>query len=246
MTNVVPHTLTTAFLEKLSEILDELSSTGRPPADPGIVLLSGLTLNVAASFASGLLTPAMALVYGAILSTASGKLKAWLKTTSLLTAFTAVVAAPAAVQDGSRGALLFLARASGAAGALIGTAASLGWYQLLLALHRLKLLNPLTWELWVTLRIIPVFARDAARMLAAREARLLARDRKSALRAVGSTLGDLVLEGYWRAKALSLALAARTFAESPAPPGCRARLDWRAIGLAAYTASAIAFLLSGA
>ncbi|MEM0458460.1 MAG: CbiQ family ECF transporter T component [Thermofilaceae archaeon] len=238
--------LAPALLEQLGAILDELSSTGKPPADPWIVLLSGLLLNAVASFARSPLVPVLALAFGALLSSISRKLKAWLKTTLLVAAFTSVVAAPAALQGGLPEALLLLARASGAAGAFIGAVASLGWFWLLFGLSQLRLLNPLTWQLWLTIRMIPAFSRAAARMLAAREARVFVSSRKAALEAAGSTLGDLLLEGYRRARALSMAVAARAFVDKPQPLNFRPRLSWSGAALMGYAALTTALFIAGA
>ncbi|ABL79136.1 CbiQ family ECF transporter T component [Thermofilum pendens] len=211
-----------AFLEAVSGVAEELSSAGKPPASPWALVLVGLAADVEASYASGPATPAMAIALGAVLAATSRKLRGWLTVTLVSAFFAGLVALPALLR-GDPGAPLFVLRAVAASSAFTGVLASLGWLWLLRGLEELRLPRGLVWELGLTLRAIPVFARDASRMLAAREARLLASSRAS-WSVVSSVAGDLLLAGVRRARALQMALEARSFGEPLAP---RRRLDPR-------------------
>ena len=101
--------------------------------------------------------------------------------------------------------------------------------------------NGLIRELAIAVRFIPLFARKAARMLAAREARLLNPTPASARAVVGSVAGDLLLAGYRRGKALRLAVEARTLGPSRRSSSVRLKLGDAILFLAA-TLSTYLFL----
>lgn len=202
--------LTSSYLRELSELFDELSRLTSPPAEPWVLMLTGIALSIEASFSQGLLLPLAAAGLGGALAAAAGKLRSWLSTTLLVTLFSAVVAAPAVLTGSGMQAALLVARAAGAAGVFTGAIAALGWYWVLVSLRQLKLDKVIAWELWLMLRMIPLQARDAARALTAREARLVVRGGSPARAVLASTVGDIILRSYRRARALSMAVEART------------------------------------
>jgi len=195
----------------MSSVLDELSELRSPPAPAWLVLLLGFLVNAEAAFAGGLLTPLIAALLGALLSLESGKARSWLAATCFTLVFSSVAALPAlALGEPVEIAALFIARAAGAAAAFTGVVASLGWYNLLLAFEQLRLPGFTSLQLATTLRMIPIFARDAARMLAAREARLLSRGKSRTWPVLASVVGDMLLLGYRRSKSLAMAIEARS------------------------------------
>lgn len=206
-----------AFLERLSSILDELSEVRSPFTTAWLTLVLGLVVNAEAAFAGSFLTPLLAVFFGAFLSLRAGKTRSWLAVTSLALAFSSAVALPAFAtgQHFERG-LLFVARATGAAAAFTGVVACLGWYGLLAALEQLSLPRYALLQLALILRMIPAFARDTARMLLAREARLLSRRRRYSWSVLASVVGDTLLLGYRRSRALAMAIEARSFGARPA------------------------------
>uniref|UniRef100_A0A7C4BAW7 Energy-coupling factor transporter transmembrane protein EcfT n=1 Tax=Thermofilum pendens TaxID=2269 RepID=A0A7C4BAW7_THEPE len=203
--------LSRAFLERVSSVLDELSEARSPSTSARLVLALGLIVNIEAAFAKGMLTPLLAVVFGAFLSLQVGKARSWLAATCLALAFSSVVALPAfaAEQLAERGILL-VARSTGAAAAFTGVVAHLGWYGLLVALEQLRLPRSALMRVALTLRMIPTFTRDAARMLLAREARLFSRKRHYSWSVLASVVGDMLLLGYRRSRALAMAIEARS------------------------------------
>ncbi|MEM1515978.1 MAG: hypothetical protein QXD46_01125 [Thermofilum sp.] len=235
-----------AYLKTLSRIFDKLCETAAPPAHPSAVLAAGLVLSVEASFSRGFGVPVAAAALGGALAAASGKLRSWLSTTLLVAAFSAVVAAPAAVSGSCVPAALLVARAAGGAGAFTGAFAALGWFWALEGLRRLRLGNFVAWELWLTLRMIPLQARDIARMLAAREARLVAKGGVPARLVAASTVGDILVLSYRRARVLSMAIEARTLARSSAGTAASLGEKRGAAALAAYTLLCTLLFFAGA
>lgn len=227
--------LAVAYLKALSRIFDKLCETTAPPTHPHAVLAAGLIICVEASFSKGFGVPVAALALGCALATASGKLKSWLSATLIVVAFSAAIAAPAALSGSYEPAALLVARAAGGAGAFTGGFAALGWFWTLEGLRRLRLGGLIAWELWLTLRMIPLQARDIARMLAAREARLLSKTGRPARFIAASTVGDVLILSYRRARMLSMAIEARTIAKGSAGTSASGGGRKGAAALAGYT-----------
>ena len=200
------------FLERVSSILDELSETRSPFTSARLTLALGLIVNIEAAFANNMLTPLLAVVFGALFSLQARKTRSWFAVTCFALVFSSVVALPAlAAGHLTERSILFVTRSTGAAAALTGVVAHLGWYGLLAAFEQLCLPRYFLMQIALTLRVIPAFTRDAARMLLAREARLLSRERRYSWSVLASVVGDMLLLGYRRSRALAMAIEARSF-----------------------------------
>ena len=92
----------------------------------------------------------------------------------------------------------------------------LGWRRTMEGLKGLKIPNGIISLLFLSIIYIPSIIREIARMLSAREARIL---RRAKLREIwyvlASIVGDLILRSYERAWKLEKAIKARSFTSNP-------------------------------
>jgi energy-coupling factor transporter transmembrane protein EcfT len=65
-----------------------------------------------------------------------------------------------------------------------------------------------------TLVFIPILTKDACRMLAAREARIIKKNVSLSWKILSTVVGDLILRGFERAERIDRAVSARTFGDN--------------------------------
>jgi len=114
-------------------------------------------------------------------------------------------------------------RATAAAAVFTGVLMHIGWRGVVDGLYRLRLPQELALMVGFFTKYIPVFLRDACRMMAARESRLISSSYTAAWKGLATMIGEMLLRGYWRSMRLSMALRARGFSE-PVARECRYEL----------------------
>lgn len=205
------------FFYIIASLTDGVSAGSRARVDERVLLLAGVSLTVAASFATripGLLASA---ALGGVLAAMAGKAREWLVVTLVAMFFSLVVSIPYILQlipsSAAVSPTLFIARVTVASSVFTGFYSYMGWLGLLKGLRRLKMLGGFENEIAFTLRFIPLFALRAARMLMAREARIFTTkiERKLAWKMHLSVAGDLIAGGFSKAYTSRLAFNARSF-----------------------------------
>ncbi len=195
------------YLKEAARVVDELSGGVDAPFTPEYVFLGGLASSTlialsphAATYLIGLAAAAALALY------ARQKLREW----AILTAYTAaaltLISLPLLLLHSPQ-AIPFILRGTSSTAYLAAMTAVLGWRGILDALSALGM-ETLALDLAVLLRYIPLFLREAAKMLAAREARLVGRQK--AFYAVSTVVGGLLLKAYRKASAVYMAMEARS------------------------------------
>lgn len=90
----------------------------------------------------------------------------------------------------------------------------LGWRGIVYGLWRLRFPSSFIFLLAIFIKYVPVFLRDAVRMMAGREARTFSCGLRVAWRNFASVVGDLFLRAFYRSWRLQLAFKARGFNEA--------------------------------
>ena len=226
------------LLAGASSVFEELAPEREPLLSPPLGLALAAAAAAAASFAKGVTACALALAGGAALAAWGGGSRAWLGVVAASLLFSLAVTAPllalSAAPSLAAPALLAALRAVSAASALTGFTVCLGWRGVVEGLRGLGM-PVLADSLGLLLKYIPLFLRDLAGILAAREARVLRGGLKLSWALLASAAGEVLVRGYARASALRMALEARSFGG----PGSAVRRSARFSGvealLLAYT-----------
>ncbi len=188
-----------------------------------------LALTCLVAFSSGPLIPAAALI-GCLLASLSLKLPhSWIKPVLVVALWTWLISVPLifiepklAVKvwmlelwlsvEGAYEALSLTLRAAAATAIFIASVQLLGWRNWLKGLEGLRVPQPLVRLMQMSIIYIPLFLREASKMLWARESRIVSRmGIKRAWGVLSTVVGDLLLRGYERAWRLEKALKARSF-----------------------------------
>lgn len=227
------------LLWSASSIFEELALEREPLVSPPIGLALAFATAAAASFAKGVAAGAIALVGGALLAAWGRGFKAWLGIASTTLLFSLAVNAPLLVlsEAPSRAApeaLLLVLRAVSAASTFTGFTVCLGWRGVVEGFRRLKAPEELVSSLGLLLKYIPLFLRDLAGILAAREARAVRRSFAVSWSLLASATGEIVVRSYRRAEALRMAMEARSFGAAPRGEKGSASLSKREAFLFAY------------
>lgn len=193
------------LVERLAEAVAELERVPRVEsrAFPFFVLAA-----VALASFSPHYYPCIAIaLLGLALAARSRSLRAWGSLTGLAALFSAVVSAPALLGflESRTDVALFVARAVSAASIAAGGIAACGWWAFARAVGVL-----MPERLRKALELMPVLirgmGREAVAAAAAREARALGRDRL----ALAAVIGDVLVRGIERGRALRMAYEARS------------------------------------
>lgn len=208
--------LADALLLSASSLFEELAPEREPLISPPIGFALAVAAAAAASFARGVTAGLLALAGGAALAAWGRRVKAWLGVVAAALLLSLVINAPLLALSSLGGsaapeALLTVLRAASAASVFSGYAICLGWRGLIEGLRGLGAPEGLASSLGLLLKYIPVFLRDLARILAAREARVLRRSYRLSWSMLASVAGEILVRGYARAEALRMAMEARSF-----------------------------------
>lgn len=218
--------LVASFLEEIAEILDAFSEEARSPAfNVSVGVACSIVLSVVASFSRNLVVPFAILVFSFILAlTFKLHISKWIKPGTFVAFIALFVALPLFVLSGGvtsdkpsyYSLALFILRpiASSAIFTVIFLSIGLsGFLEGLLSLHAPRELIDM---IWFFIRYMQLFLRDACRLLAARESRIISD--KCGYRKlwwiIGTVVGEMLLRSYAKAAGLNLALQARNFGES--------------------------------
>lgn len=233
--------LASRLLVSASSVFEELAPERKPLFSPPLGLMLAVTAAAAVSFAKGVIACAAALAGGAVLASWGKGFKAWISVVLASLLFSLAVTVPllavAAEPLGAAGAaLLAVLRAVSAAAVFTGFAVCLGWRGVVEGLGGLGM-PELAFSLGLLLKYIPIFLRDLAGILAAREARAVRKGLRLSWTLLASAAGEVLVRGYARAEALRMALEARSFTGSAFKVERRARLSKVEVALLAYTLS---------
>jgi cobalt/nickel transport system permease protein len=218
--------LAARFLEALAEALEALEhDVGLSLRRPALPTALSLALTFLVAFSTGILIPAAAFISCLLASLAFKLPRSWIKPVLAVALWAGFVSAPLAfIELTSSGAFRLELNAKGAYEALsltLRAAAStsiftasiqlLGWRGWLQGLEGLRIPKLLVRLTMLSLFYIPLFLREALRMLLAREARMLGRvGAKQSWRLMATVVGDLLLRGHDRAWRLERAFMARS------------------------------------
>ena len=227
--------LVSSFLNGIADAMEVLSRDYNPLFfNPSLGILVAVLTTGIVSFSSCITVPLTALVLSALLvAVLGGRFTEWARPVLFALFIATFVSAPllcitpgdpiitlslgrASVQitlSGVRDAALLILRTVGAAAMFTAIVMHLGWQGLVRGLCRLRVPKELAFMVGFFVKYAPMFLRDACRMLAAREARLISKRRYyiAAWAGLTSVIGEIVLRSYWRASMVSMAIKARSF-----------------------------------
>jgi len=229
--------LTHSFLEALRDTVNDLNHEASLKSfNPTITLLSALILTATASFSTGVKLPTLILLLSVALTLyARPSTYAWVKVVLIVALWALLVSIPLAFitsgeiiaslplgfatlrvsREGVNTLLAFTLRATSAAAIFTAFYQIIGWRGMVKGLRGLRVPSELTAMASLSITYIPLFLREAVRLLSAREARIM---KKGRLRRVWwmltTVIGDLMLKGYERAWRLEKALRAKSFVET--------------------------------
>lgn len=227
--------LVSSFLNGIADAIEALSRDYNPSFfNPSLGILVAVLTTGIVSFSSCITVPLTALALSALLvAVLSRRFTEWARPVLFALFIATFVSAPlpcitpgdplitlslgrASVQitlSGVRDAALLILRTVGAAAMFTAIVMHLGWQGLVRGLRGLRIPRELALMVGFFVKYAPMFLRDACRMIAAREARLISRRRYYIAAWVGltSVIGEIVLRSYWRASMVSMAMKARSF-----------------------------------
>ena len=232
------------FLLSASSVFEELAPERKPLFSPPLGLTFAVAVTAAVSFAKGVAACAAALAGGAVLAAWGKGFEAWIGVVFASLLFSLAVTAPllavaAAPSSAAPAAFLAVLRAVSAAAVFTGFTVCLGWRGVVEGLRGLGM-PALAFSLGLLLKYIPIFLRDLAGVLAAREARAMRKGLKLSWTLMASAAGEVLVRGYARAEALRMAFEARSFAGSASAVERRMRLSKVEVALLAYALSVAA------
>lgn len=219
--------LTKRFLNEVGEALAFFNTGTGNTFNPVIFLVSTLTLTVLASFNSkipvSLLIILFSLIFVIVFNPSS--LKLWLKVLLFTLTWTLLVSLPLIVshwvnqfQWFSAGGHLssteltsFLLKPTSASAVFTSMLLAGGGGSFIMGLNEVKAPKEIVRSLSSTLVFIPILTKDACRMLAAREARIVKESVSLSWKILSTVVGDLILRGFERAEKVDRAISARTF-----------------------------------
>jgi len=224
--------LLSSYLEAVSETLSSLLTAGRWPLHPSISLIGLVALTVSTAYTNPLPLTArsmLPLTLSLIAAGLSNRLRSLLKMMAVASLFLAVISLPLIFSTPGRsisvlelGSIRLTATAEGVSTAsrffmrcLNTISISLGWICLVRIdslIEGLRLIDPsetVPLLLFLSTRYIPLSIREAVRIIAARESRILRRDRRIEWRILSTSIGELLLRSLDRAGRVSLSMRAR-------------------------------------
>lgn len=214
-------TLLERYLGEIAGVLDALSQTRCYDGDPRISLLLGIFSTIIVSFSQSLVVYVLAFAISLALALSYGRevLPKIVEISLFLTAMSLVVVSPiilnslvyrAGAAQGLSEAIGLVLRTASASTLFAAFLLDLGWTGVLKGLRGLGFPEDFSLHVSFMLRYIPLFIRDAFKMLAAREARTFGG--KRGYDVLSSIVGDLLIRGYYRSQRVQLAMNARFLA----------------------------------
>lgn len=251
-----------SFLEHAAYTLQLMaySQPARVRLDPRVAIACFTSVSVAVALSEGLVPPLIALAALPLLIALLGaSAQAVARVVGLTAGFATAVTAPMVLYslaaNGLSGAQLeplvlrelapLVARSGAAAGYLALMVCALGPAGLVKGLAALGIPRSLALMLTILLSFIPVALRDVARLLSAREARMLAGGAgyRRAWTALSSTVGELLARELDRAWRVHLAMKARHVDHALLTGASPARPSRADAALAAFTLALLALML---
>ena len=255
------------YLEAVGEVLDRLAREREVQLAPATSISILAFLTSLAAFASPLpLRPGsfLLLALAFLLAALGRELRTFLRTLGLTAAWLAVVVLPLLLitpgeaiytlkvgslslpitREGASRALEFSLRCLSAISLGVAWTGYVGLNSLLRGLALLDPTGTLPGMAFLTARYVPLSVREAGRLLAAREARLMGRrGLRSAWLVLASSCGELLLRAYHRAWRVGLAMRSRCLSGQLVPVGRGGALRFGALdALWALVAGAVGVL----
>ena len=241
--------LTHRFLKSLVESMESLNCEANPIGfNPTVALASALILTGAVAFSHTLRLPLLvfflSLILILIFLTRSSKVS-WIKLQLFTLLWTVIIAVPllfttvgeplvnislgftslSISDEGLDVMMAFVARVLAATAIFTSITSIIGWRGIIRGLDGLKIPKDITFLLGTSIIYIPLFLREALRMLSAREARLLVKpNSKGVWKLIATIAGDLILRGYERAWRIEKAIKARGLDVDRSPPEARVKV----------------------
>ncbi|ABM80112.1 energy-coupling factor transporter transmembrane component T family protein [Hyperthermus butylicus] len=189
----------------------------RPPR-PELVFLT-LVVSVALISSSSSPAPAVAGIAGSLvplaylLSNDAERKRATLTPIVYVLASSMVISAPLIVMGRHGEAELLILRVVASTIVVVSVARLIGWRGLALGMRRLGVPGEFAESMHLVLYYVPLLAAETIRLISARKARSLRRQRlRKEWRLLSSTIGELVVRSMHRALVLSMAVEARSLA----------------------------------
>jgi len=241
--------LTARFLEILAATVDSLNIGLNPTFNPTIVVVSALILTGTVAFSKGFTLPVLILVVSVVLILLTrSPIRTWCKIPLLISVWATMVSVPLPfitsgqvithmslgwiklefTREGLDMMVTFVSRVAAAGAIFTSFAFIMGWRGIVRGLEGLRIPRELGLLLNLSIIHIPLFLREAAKMLSARESRIVRKIRLKEVWGVLSTVvGDLLLRSYERTWTLEKAIRARTFT----PTGLSWKTPSAAVGI---------------
>ncbi|MBS7646044.1 hypothetical protein KEJ44_08440 [Candidatus Bathyarchaeota archaeon] len=258
--------LTHKFLESLADAMNTLDHEASPKSfNPVIALTSALILTGTAAFSRTPRLPLLILLLSIILlQSTRSPMDPWIKLQLFILSWAIVVGIPLPFitegkpltglyigplalnvsSEGLEAMLSFVTRVLAAAGIFTSLTYIIGWRGAVKGMEGLKVPREVTFLLGTSIIYIPLFLREAVKMLSAREARLIAKPKlRDAWRLIATIVGDLILRGYEHSWRLEKAIRARSFAMGGALRGGRVKVNANDIALFSVTLMILALKL---
>lgn len=248
--------------------MDSLNRSFTPTFNPRVAMLSAVLLTGVAAFSGSLIIPLLIVSASfALITFARSQVVVWAKITLIALIWSAVISSPllftypgeaqlhahlgvlslSISRDGVNVASLFILRVASAAAIFASLTLTLGWRGIIVGLKGLYVPRELIALLGVSIVQIPLFMRDALRMLLAREARVMKRfGVKSVWQVLSTVVGDLLIIGLARSSRVDKAIRARVFSSGGLLPHAASTnaITGRDLLLLAFTLSVLLLWLS--
>ena len=222
--------LTERFLEEVGEDLAFFNTGAGNTFNPIIFLVSTLALTVLASFNSKTLVSLLIILFSFtfIIVFNPSSFKLWLKVLLFTFTWTLLVSLPliasywvnqfqwfsAGEHLSSTAIKSFLMKPTTASAVFTSMLLAGGGGSFIMGLSAVKAPKEIVRALSSTLVFIPILTKDACRMLAAREARIIKKSVSLSWKILSTVAGDLILRSFERAERIDRAVSARTFGDN--------------------------------
>lgn len=260
--------LVSSFLNGIADVLEVLlieRGEGRVFLDNRAILISFLALTVAVSFSRTMHAPLIALSVGLLIAWAlKVKIRSLLKVMVAMTGFVIAITLPMALYQAyltyavrmdfitvitttiASNVIPLLLRSVAAITIVTLMVQSLGLTGLIKGLKGLRFPSSLLFVIMVYMRYIPLMLRQAAKIISAREARLVSKVNrvKSSWLILSTVIGSLFTRGFDRAYRLQMTFKARglDFELIPGPTNRMSLLDFTLIALSLILACALVLM----
>lgn len=247
-----------SFLESLAETISTLNYEPNSNFfNPSVAILSALILTGIASFSFEPKLPLLILAVSVMLMILThSRVYSWIKITLLITLWAVAVSIPLLFitpgdliisiplklvelkisREGLNAMMVFTIRVVAAGAIFTAFIFILGWRKTMEGLRGLQIPRDVVFLLTLSIIYIPFLLREAAKILSAREARIVRRVKfREVWYVLASVIGDLLLKSYEHAWRLEKAIRARSFTLTRSSLGPPAKIGVKDLTLLTFT-----------